>query len=69
MYVLATRGWFSAGVYAMSLASGILAIVNRECLLCQLLETVWWLSAEVYSVTYMRQIGGCLQGACTLFVT
>jgi hypothetical protein len=25
----------------------------------------WWLSAVVYSVTYMWQIDGGLQGACT----
>jgi hypothetical protein len=38
--------------------------------LCQLLEADWLLSVGVYSVIYMKRIGGCPEGAgCTLSFT
>jgi hypothetical protein len=44
----------------LSVTGGRLAVVCWR-VLCQLLEADWTLSVGVYSVSYRRQIDGCLQ--------
>ena len=39
-----------------------MTVVCRGCVHCQLAKAGWLLSAEGYSVSYMMQIGGIMQG-------
>ena len=48
---LATRGWLSAGRCTLPVTLGRLADVCGVC---------------VNSVSYIRKVGGCLQGVCNL---
>ena len=57
----------SAGaVWTVSVIEGRLGVVCRWCVHCQLLTAGWLLSTGGYSVSYMMQIGDCMQAVCEL---
>jgi hypothetical protein len=67
--LLLRAGWrLSAGVCeTCQLITVDWRLSTSGCVICQLLEAGWRLSPGcVYAVSYLRQVGGCLQGVCTL---
>ena len=70
--LLLRAGWrLSAGVCeTCQLITVDWRLSTSGCVICQLLEAGWRLSPGcVYAVSYLRQVGGCLQGVCTLSAT